>query len=132
MWNNFNEQGKRLTYTYMQRGMSPSDAAKQAYQDVLGEQYQTNGTWRMPNNAGHDIRDVNDGANVYLKNLSADQIMPLIGTPVCRMRLTESKVFPAFVITHSGNQQRRNRTYADDEWSVDQQCAGAADYSFVC
>ncbi|KYO13492.1 transglycosylase SLT domain-containing protein [Enterobacter kobei] len=79
VWNNFNEQGKRLTYTYMQRGMSPDDAAKQAYQDVLGEQYQTNGTWRMPNNAGHDIRDVNDGANVYLKNLSADQIMPLIG-----------------------------------------------------
>lgn len=44
MWNNFNEQGKRLTYTYMQRGMSHGDAAKQAYQDVLGEQYQTNGT----------------------------------------------------------------------------------------
>lgn len=79
VWNNFNEQGKRLTYTYMQRGMSPGDAAKQAYQDVLGEQYQTNGTWRMPNNAGHDIRDVNDGANEYLKKLSADQIMPLIG-----------------------------------------------------
>ncbi|ECM3199760.1 transglycosylase SLT domain-containing protein [Salmonella enterica subsp. enterica serovar Corvallis] len=79
VWNNFNEQGKRLTYTYMQRGMSPGDAAKQAYQDVLGEQYQTNGTWRMPNNSGHDIRDVNDGANEYLKNLSADQIMPLIG-----------------------------------------------------
>lgn len=79
VWNNFNEQGKRLTYTYMQRGMSPGDAAKQAYQDILGEQYQTNGTWRMPNNAGHDIRDVNDGANKYLKNLSADQIMPLIG-----------------------------------------------------
>lgn len=79
VWNNFNEQGKRLTYTYMQRGMSPSDAAKQAYQDVLGEQYQTNGTWRMPNNAGHDVRDVNDGANYYLKKLSADQIMPLIG-----------------------------------------------------
>ncbi|EPI4978255.1 transglycosylase SLT domain-containing protein [Raoultella planticola] len=79
VWNNFNEQGKRLTYTYMQRGMSPSDAAKQAYQDVLGEQYQTSGTWRMPNSAGQDIRDVNDGANEYLKNLSADQIMPLIG-----------------------------------------------------
>ncbi|KKF68285.1 transglycosylase SLT domain-containing protein [Citrobacter amalonaticus] len=79
VWNNFNEQGKRLTYTYMQRGMSPSDAAKQAYQDVLGEQYQTSGTWRMPNTAGQDIRDVNDGANEYLKNLSADQIMPLIG-----------------------------------------------------
>ncbi|HCB1653166.1 TPA: transglycosylase SLT domain-containing protein [Citrobacter farmeri] len=81
VWNNFNEQGKRLTYTYMQRGMSPGDAAKQAYQDVLGEQYQTSGTWRMPNTAGQDIRDVNDGANAYLKNLSADQIMPLIGDP---------------------------------------------------
>lgn len=81
VWNNFNEQGKRLTYTYMQRGMSPGDAAKQAYQDVLGEQYQTSGTWRMPNTSGQDIRDVNDGASEYLKNLSADQIMPLIGDP---------------------------------------------------
>lgn len=79
VWNNFNEQGKRLTYIYMQRGMSSGDAAKKAYQDVLGEQYQTNGTWRMPNTAGQDIRDVRDGADVYLKNLSADQIMPLIG-----------------------------------------------------
>ncbi|EPA8515261.1 transglycosylase SLT domain-containing protein [Klebsiella aerogenes] len=79
VWNNFNEQGKRLTYIYMQRGMSSDDAAKKAYQDVLGEQYQTNGTWRMPNTAGQDIRDVRDGADVYLKNLSADQIMPLIG-----------------------------------------------------
>ena len=81
VWNNFNEQGKRLTYINMQRGMSASDAAKQAYQDILGEQYQTNGTWRLPNRAGIDIRDVNDGANAYLKNLSADQIMPLIGDP---------------------------------------------------
>ena len=63
----------------MQRGMSSGDAAKKAYQDVLGEQYQTSGTWRIPNTAGQDIRDVRDGANVYLKNLSADQIMPLIG-----------------------------------------------------
>jgi len=81
VWNNFNEQGKRLTYINMQRGMSASDAAKQAYQDILGEQYQTNGTWRLPKRAGIDIRDVNDGANAYLKNLSADQIMPLIGDP---------------------------------------------------
>lgn len=79
VWNNFNEQGKRLTYIYMQRGISSGDAAKKAYQDVLGEQYQTSGTWRIPNTAGQDIRDVRDGANVYLKNLSADQIMPLIG-----------------------------------------------------
>ncbi|HEL9864098.1 TPA: transglycosylase SLT domain-containing protein [Klebsiella pneumoniae] len=79
VWNNFNEQGKRLTYIYMQRGMSSGDAAKKAYQDVLGEQYQTSGTWRIPNTAGQDIRDVRDGAKVYLKNLSADQIMPLIG-----------------------------------------------------
>lgn len=81
VWNNFNEQGKRLTYINMQRGMSPSDAAKQAYQDILGSQYQTNGTWRLPNAAGQDIRDVNDGANEYLKALMPDQIMPLIGDP---------------------------------------------------
>ncbi|AYC20061.1 Soluble lytic murein transglycosylase [Dickeya dianthicola] len=86
VWNNFNEQGKRLTYINMQRGMSPGDAAKQAYRDILGDQYQTKGTWRMPNTAGQDIRDVNDGANEYLKSLTPEQIAPLIGDP----RLSDS------------------------------------------
>lgn len=86
VWSNFNEQGKRLTYINMQRGMSAVDAAKQAYQDILGDQYQTNGTWRMPNSAGQDVGDVKDGANEYLKSLPADKIMPLIGDP----RLSDS------------------------------------------
>lgn len=81
VWNNFNDQGKRLTYINMQRGMSPGDAAKQAYQDVLGSQYQTNGTWRMPNSSGQDIEDVNDGARAYLKALKPEEIMPLTGDP---------------------------------------------------
>lgn len=81
VWNNFNEQGKRLTYINMQRGMSASVAATQAYQDILGEQYQTSGTWRLPNRAGVDLRDVNDGADKYLESLTAEQIMPLIGDP---------------------------------------------------
>ncbi|WP_434586078.1 transglycosylase SLT domain-containing protein [Klebsiella sp. R390] len=81
VWNNFNEQGKRLTYINMQRGMSPNVAAKQAYKDILGDQYQTSGTWRMPVNAGQDIHDVTDGANEYLKSLSPESIMPLIGDP---------------------------------------------------
>ncbi|EPY1562554.1 transglycosylase SLT domain-containing protein [Klebsiella michiganensis] len=81
VWNNFNEQGKRLTYINMQRGMPPSDASKQAYQDILGSQYQTNGTWRLAVTAGQDIRDVNDGANEFLKSLKPEQIMPLIGDP---------------------------------------------------
>lgn len=81
VWNNFNEQGKRLTYINMQRGISYSDAAKQAYQDILGAQYQTTDTWRMPNTSGQDLQDVKDGANKYLSDLNPDQIMPLIGDP---------------------------------------------------
>lgn len=81
VWNNFNEQGKRLTYINMQRGMSASDAAKQAYQDVLGSQYQTNGTWRLPNAAGLDISDVRDGASAYLDGLKPEQITPMLGDP---------------------------------------------------
>lgn len=81
VWNNFNEQGRRLTYLNIQKGMSPGDAAKQAYQDVLGSQYQTQGSWRLPVKYGLDLSDVRDGANHYLENLKADQIMPLQGDP---------------------------------------------------
>lgn len=81
VWNNFNEQGRRLTYLNIQKGMSPGDAAKQAYQDVLGTQYQTQGTWRLPVKYGLDMSDVRDGASHYLENLKADQIMPLQGDP---------------------------------------------------
>lgn len=81
VWNNFNEQGRRLTYLNIQKGMSPGDAAKQAYQDVLGSQYQTQGTWRLPVKYGLDMNDVRDGASHYLENLKADQIMPLQGDP---------------------------------------------------
>lgn len=81
VWNNFNEQGRRLTYLNIQKGMSPGDAAKQAYQDVLGAQYQTQGTWRLPVKYGLDMSDVRDGASHYLESLKADQIMPLQGDP---------------------------------------------------
>lgn len=81
VWNNFNEQGRRLTYLNVQKGMSPGDAAKQAYQDILGTQYQTHDSWRLPVKYGLDLSDVRDGANHYLENLAADQIMPLQGDP---------------------------------------------------
>ncbi|WP_312631610.1 hypothetical protein [Pantoea piersonii] len=81
VWNNFNEQGRRLTYLNIQKGMSPDKAAKQAYDDVLGAQYQTQGTWRMPVKYGLDLKDVSDGASHYLESLNPDQIMPLQGDP---------------------------------------------------
>ena len=81
IWNNFNEQGRRLTYLNIQKGMSAGDAAKQAYQDVLGSQYQTQGSWRLPVKYGLDLSDVRDGANHYLESLKPEQIMPLQGDP---------------------------------------------------
>lgn len=81
IWNNFNEQGRRLTYINMQRGMSASEAAKQAYTDILGSQYQTKGTWRLPNSLSLDVSDVSDGAGAYLEALTTDKIMPLIADP---------------------------------------------------
>lgn len=85
-WAVYNEQGKRLTYAYMQKGMDPDGAAKQAYEDILGEQYQINKTWRLPNRTGLDIKDVADGADHYISTLTSDQVQTMFGDP----RLPES------------------------------------------
>ncbi|WP_447867235.1 transglycosylase SLT domain-containing protein [Rahnella bonaserana] len=81
VWNNFNEQGRRLTYLNMQRGMGASDAAAQAYQDILGSQYQTKGTWRVPVASNVDIKDVSDGVDTLMSNLKPTDITPLMGDP---------------------------------------------------
>lgn len=81
VWNNFNDQGRRLTYLNMQKGMSAGDAAKQAFQDVLGSQYQTKGTWRLPVKNNLDIDDVSDGVNAFMDKLKPEDITPLLGDP---------------------------------------------------
>lgn len=81
VWNNFNDQGRRLTYLNMQKGMSASDASKQAFQDVLGSQYQTKGTWRLPVKSSLDVDDVSDGVNAFMDKLKPEDIMPLLGDP---------------------------------------------------
>ncbi|AJJ62557.1 transglycosylase SLT domain-containing protein [Yersinia aldovae] len=81
VWNNFNDQGRRLTYLNMQKGMGASDAASQAYQDILGSQYQTNGTWRLPMAANADMNDVSDGVDAFMSKLKPADITPLIGDP---------------------------------------------------
>ncbi|WP_146001335.1 hypothetical protein [Chimaeribacter arupi] len=81
VWNNFNEQGRRLTYLNIQKGLNPSDAAKQAYQDILGSQYQTKGTWRLPVRSGLNVDEVSDGVNHLTENLKPSDITPLIGDP---------------------------------------------------
>ncbi|QIU92152.1 hypothetical protein [Yokenella regensburgei] len=81
VWNNFNDQGRRLTYLNMQKGMNASDAAKQAFQDVLGSQYQTKGTWRIPVKNNLDVNDVSDGVNAFMDKLKPEDIMPLLGDP---------------------------------------------------
>lgn len=81
IWNNFNDQGRRLTYLNIQKGMSVGDAAKQAFQDILGSQYQTTGTWRLPTHLNLDMSDIKDGVSAYMDNLKGEDIRPLIGDP---------------------------------------------------
>ncbi|RYA57491.1 Lytic transglycosylase, catalytic, partial [Enterobacter cloacae complex sp. 2DZ2F16B1] len=81
IWNNFNDQGRRLTYLNIQKGMSVGDAAKQAFQDILGSQYQTTGTWRLPTRLNLDMSDIKDGVSAYMDNLKGAEIRPLIGDP---------------------------------------------------
>ncbi|MEP9807791.1 hypothetical protein ABLV11_00160 [Klebsiella sp. GW_Kp181] len=81
IWNNFNDQGRRLMYLNIQKGMSVGDAAKQAFQDILGSQYQTTGTWRLPTRLNLDMSDIKDGVSAYMDNLKGEDIRPLIGDP---------------------------------------------------
>jgi hypothetical protein len=81
VWNTFNDQGRRLTYLNMQRGMSASDAAAQSYQDMLGTQYQIKDTWRVPTTASVDVKDVSDGADKFLNDLKPTDIIPLMADP---------------------------------------------------
>lgn len=81
VWNTFNDQGRRLTYLNMQRGMSASDAAARSYQDMLGTQYQTKDTWRVPVAANVDIKDISDGADKFLNDLKPTDIIPLMADP---------------------------------------------------
>lgn len=81
VWNNFNDQGRRLTYLNMQRGMSASDAAQQAFDDMLGSQYQVKGTWRLPVSSNLDIKDVSDGLDKFMQDLKPEDITPLLGDP---------------------------------------------------
>ncbi|HDL7059451.1 TPA: transglycosylase SLT domain-containing protein [Yersinia enterocolitica] len=81
VWNNFNDQGRRLTYLNMQKGMGASDAASQAYQDILGSQYQTKGTWRLPIAANADMNDISDGVDAFMSKLKPSDITPLSGDP---------------------------------------------------
>lgn len=81
VWNNLNDQGRRLTYLNMQRGMGASEAAQQAFEDMLGSQYQVKGTWRMPVSSNLDIKDVSDGLDKFMQDLKPEDITPLLGDP---------------------------------------------------
>lgn len=75
-YSDFNEQGKRLAYIYAAQGMSGSAAAKMAFNQIAGDQYDFEGTWRLPKSLNLNTRDINDGLSNYLNKLKPDDISP--------------------------------------------------------
>jgi hypothetical protein len=63
------EGAELLALRYIRSGMSAKDAAKQAYQDTVGEKYNMRGTYRIP--VEHDAEKVERGAQEALRNLES-------------------------------------------------------------
>lgn len=59
-----------MTMRYMARGESLSDAAEQAYADVVGNRYEVRGTYRIPKQLTVSSRAVDRGAQQTTENLS--------------------------------------------------------------
>lgn len=75
-YSDFNEQGKRLAYIYAAQGMSGSAAAKMAFNQIAGDQYDFEGTWRLPKSLNLNARDINDGLSNYLNKLKPEDVSP--------------------------------------------------------
>lgn len=82
-YSDFNEQGKRLAYTYASQGMDGASAAKMAFNQIAGDQYDFEGTWRLPKALSFSVRDVADGTANYLNKLKSEDIEPqsFVGDP---------------------------------------------------
>ncbi|CVB83506.1 transglycosylase SLT domain-containing protein [Serratia marcescens] len=77
-YTDFNEQGKRLAYIYASRGMDGAAAAKMAFNQIAGDQYDFEGTWRLPKSLNLNARDITDGASNYLEKMKPEDIDPKI------------------------------------------------------
>ena len=75
-YSDFNEQGKRLAYIYASRGMDGASAAKMAFNQIAGDQYEFEGTWRLPKSLNLNVRDITDGTDNYLEKLKPEDIDP--------------------------------------------------------
>lgn len=69
------DSAQRLTYTYMRQGMSPGDAAQQAFHNVMGKNFNVVGAARIPSQ--YDQGAVMKGASGMLDRLGdMDLVMP--------------------------------------------------------
>lgn len=75
-YSDFNEQGKRLAYIYASRGMDGASAAKMAFNQIAGDQYDFEGAWRLPKSLNLNVRDITDGTKNYLEKLKPEDIDP--------------------------------------------------------
>lgn len=78
--NDLNEQGKRLSYYYVSKGMSPDAAAKRAYTQMLGDHYVVHDTWRMPNSLNLNEDNVVDGLDHFKNSLKPSDIGSISAT----------------------------------------------------
>lgn len=81
------DTAERLTYSYMQRGMAPDDAAKQAYQNLVGKTYQLDDTARVPSK--YDLGAVRRGRDSIMGSLDT---LPVVVPPAPKgMKLEDAR-----------------------------------------
>lgn len=62
VFNDFREQGEKLTSVYVMRGMAPDDAAEAAYEKLIGFKYDFADTYRIPKDINYKSDDIQKGA----------------------------------------------------------------------
>ena len=89
--------GAMLTRQYQLQGLAPLDAGRKAYEEIAGNRYRVQGSYRIP--ADRNVQRVQLGANAFLSNLrsSGIEIQPAYAPAYIADGVAESRTMTSYI-----------------------------------